>query len=339
MTEIVNMAAWQNAPGQSLVIRPVSPTVLGSGEILIRNAAVAINPLDWLLQENALLPWLDYPAILGSDVAGEVVVVGPGVTRFKIGDRVLGQAVGTTVNDPAQGAFQTHTVVPENMASPIPDTMAFTAAAVLPLGLGTAACGLYQEVHLGLTPPSLAPTPTDQVVLIWGASSSVGCNAVQLAVASGYQCIAVASTHHAELLKRLGASLVLDHRRPSIIEDVVHALRGKTLAGALHATGNMADSFAVVARSEGRRVVATTLPPSDGVPPQVEARQIFGTSLKDDAVGVMIYRDFLPAALAVGRYRAAPPPRIAGNGLESLQTAIEMQKAGVSGEKVVVSMS
>lgn len=339
MTEFVNMAAWQNAPGQALVIRPGSSPALRPGEILVRNAAIAINPLDWLLQENALLPWLDYPAVLGSDIAGEVAAIGADVTRFKVGDRVLGQAVGTTVNDPAQGAFQTHTVVPENMTSPIPDTMAFTEAAVLPLGLGTAACGLYQQVHLGLAPPSLAPIATEQVVLIWGASSSVGCNAVQLAVASGYQCVAVAATRHTGLLKRLGATLVLDHRQPSVIEDVVHALRGKTLAGALHATGNMADSFAVVARSEGSRIVATTLPPSEDVPECVEARQIFGTSLKDDGVGAMIYRDFLPEALAVGCYRPAPSPRIAGHGLESLQTALEMQKAGVSGEKVVVSMS
>ncbi len=54
--------------------------------------AIAINPLDWLLQGDALLPWLDYPAILGSDTAGEVAAVGPNVTRFKVGDRVIGQA-------------------------------------------------------------------------------------------------------------------------------------------------------------------------------------------------------------------------------------------------------
>lgn len=71
MTETVtNQAAWQKAPGQPLRIGVTALPHLAANEILIRNAAIAINPLDWILQDVALLPWLDYPAILGSDVSG-----------------------------------------------------------------------------------------------------------------------------------------------------------------------------------------------------------------------------------------------------------------------------
>ncbi|MBY0392862.1 MAG: alcohol dehydrogenase catalytic domain-containing protein, partial [Novosphingobium sp.] len=85
---ITDRAAWQHAPGHPLQICAADLPQLAANEIRIRNAAIAINPIDWILQEIALLPWLEYPAILGSDVAGEVEAVGAGVERFKVGDRV-----------------------------------------------------------------------------------------------------------------------------------------------------------------------------------------------------------------------------------------------------------
>lgn len=335
---ITNQAAWQGAPGQALQLGSTDTPLPAANEVLIRNAAIAINPLDWLLQDYALLPWLSYPAILGSDVAGTIVAVGSGVERLKVGDRVLGQAVGTTVNEKAQGAFQNYTIVLEHMAARIPDQMEFSDAAVLPLGLGTAAGGLYGKKQLALLPPSHSPVAKDEVVLVWGGSSSVGANAIQLAVASGYTVITTASTSNAEMLKSLGASAVFDHASPSIVKDVIEAMQGRRLAGTLHATGDMAASFAVVSQSDGVRLVATTLPPPADLPKGVEARHIAGTSLKDDHVGPMIYRDFLPQALEAGSFVSAPPAKIVGHGLEALQAALQVLKAGVSAAKVVVTV-
>lgn len=335
---VINQAAWQCAPGHPLRIGVADLPELAANEIRVRNAAIAINPIDWILQEIALLPWLEYPAILGSDVAGEVAAVGSAVERFKVGDRVIGQAVGTTVNEPAHGAFQHHTIVLEHMAAPIPDDMAFADAAVLPLGLGTAAGGLYGRTQLALASPSHTPTVRPEVVLVWGGSSSVGCNAIQLAVASGYGCIAIASARNAGLLKGLGAGQVLDHASPTLVEDVVEAMRGRRLAGTLHATGSMDDCFAVVARCDGSRRVAATLTPPEVRPVDVEATQISGTSLKDDDVGPMIYRDFLPQALASRTFVPAPPANVFGEGLAMLQHALEALKAGVSATKIVVTL-
>jgi NADPH:quinone reductase-like Zn-dependent oxidoreductase len=120
------------------------------------------DALDWIIQVagNLTYRWLNYPAVLGSDVAGEV---GQAVTRFRVGDRVLGHAVGTgkDSNSAAEGAFQQYTVMLERMAAPIPGTMPFEDAAVLPLGVSTAACGLFQTVYTGLSArPRMASAST-----------------------------------------------------------------------------------------------------------------------------------------------------------------------------------
>ena len=57
-----------------MALGPVEAEAPAAGEILVRNAAIAVNPVDWLLQDSALFPWLTYPMILDSDVAGEAVV-------------------------------------------------------------------------------------------------------------------------------------------------------------------------------------------------------------------------------------------------------------------------
>ncbi|WP_223162911.1 alcohol dehydrogenase catalytic domain-containing protein [Roseivivax sediminis] len=86
-----------------------------------------------------MLPWLDYPAILGRDTAGEVAAIGRDVTRLRIDDRVIGQAVGPTTNNPAEDTHQHYTIASEHMASTRPDAMAFAEAVAPPLGLGTRA--------------------------------------------------------------------------------------------------------------------------------------------------------------------------------------------------------
>ena len=53
----------------------------------------------------------------------------------------------------------------------------------------------------------------------------------------------------------------------------------------------------------------------------------------------MIYSDFLPKALAAGKYRTAPPARIVGRGLEAIQSALDIQRSGTSGSKIVVDLS
>jgi NADPH:quinone reductase-like Zn-dependent oxidoreductase len=113
---------------------------------------------------SIICPWIKYPFILGTDVAGEVVEVGAAVTRFKVGDRVVGHAVGVAQKHitSSKSAFQTYTVLLEHMSSAIPSTLSYERSAVIPLGLSTAACGLFQEDQLQLRYPTANPKPHRQ---------------------------------------------------------------------------------------------------------------------------------------------------------------------------------
>lgn len=337
-----NTAAILTGQGQLFEIRPVEYISPGENELVIKNYAIAINPVDGAMQRlgNNLFPWMKFPIICGSDVAGEVVEVGPNVTRFKIGDRVCGLAMGVPPPKGAKlsGAFQTSTLLNEVLTVPIPDTLPYDVAVVTPLGLSTAACGLYQKDYLALVPPSLSPKPTGQSVIIWGGSTSVGSNAIQLAVASGYEVITTASPKNFDYVKSLGAAQAFDYKSDTAVQDILAALKGKTIAGALAiGQGSVQACYEIVANCEGHKFVASASPLNVDVPDGVQSKFIFGSDLKDNEVGPMIWREFLPAALAQGRYRCVPEPDVVGSGLESIQRAVDFQSKGVS-TKVVVTL-
>jgi len=167
-----NKAAYQPAQkAKTLEVRAAPYTPAGAGQIVVKNAAVAINPIDWLIQSRGdiMFTYLKYPFILGVDLAGEVVEVGKDVTRFKVGDRILGfgRAADQKVNDAAQGAFQNYTVIRADLASPIPSSIPYEVAAVLPLGISTASAGLFEKSTLNLDlPTEPARPPNGKTVII-----------------------------------------------------------------------------------------------------------------------------------------------------------------------------
>ena len=357
-----------------LQVRPAPYTAPGPNEIVVKNAAVAINPLDWAKQMmgNLLFGWLKYPIVLGSDVAGVVVEVGKSVdaNRFKVGDRVVGNAVGLDKrsNKSAEGGFQEYTVLRSNLASPIPADLSYEKACVLPLGLSTASCGLFMKDQLALQYPSVPPRePTGKTLVVWGGSTSVGCNAIQLAKAAGYEVITTASPRNFEYVKKLGASHVVDYHSPNAVQDIVKLLHDNACAGALAmGHGSTEACLSIVAASKGRKFVAQASAPVDisNLPSDVlgilstgigvvwstvtisaKARIkgvgikfIFGTDLMANEVGNAIYNDFLPMALAKGEFVAAPEPQVVGKGLDCIQEAMDLNKKGVSAKKVVVTL-
>ncbi len=369
-----NTAVWLPSKRATLMIGAAPYTQPKAGEIVVRARAVAINPVDRLMLTigDIIMPWTSYPFILGSDVAGEVAAVGPGVTRFRVGDRVLGHAVGSDKQrgSAAEGAFQLYVVLLAHMATPLPADLSFESACVLPLGLSTAACGLFQKDFLGLGPPSATPRASGETLLIWGGSTSVGSNAIQLAVAAGYEVVTTASPHNFDYVKQLGASQAFDYRSKSVVGDIVGALRGRKVAGALAiGLGSAPACVDVVGSCEGARFVALATPAAsfDDVPAGrgriwrllpgvgrmlsgnlqlaakvaakgVKTKFIWGSSLLANEVGPMIYETFLPAALAEGRFAAAPDPLIVGHGLEAIPEAIARQRQGVSARKLVVTL-
>lgn len=120
---------------------------------------------------------MDYPIILGTDVAGTVAQLGSEVTRFKIGQRVVGHCDSILTRKDTHSGYQRFSTVLEVLVSPIPDSIPLANAAVLPLSVDTASAGLFKILKLPL--PSLSPKPTEKSILIWGGSSSVGSSAIQ----------------------------------------------------------------------------------------------------------------------------------------------------------------
>ena len=340
-----NSAAWLVAPkAKPFEIKPAPLWEPGDNEILVRNHAVAINPIDEAFQTRAIFP-LKYPTILGHDVAGEVVAVGPNVTSFKPGARVLGHAVGMSTGRHQDNAFQAYTILNTNMVSEIPDDLPYENAAVVPLGLSTAAAGLFQDDLLNLQLPTEPAPPagsTGQTVLIWGGASSVGCNAIQLAVAAGYSVITTASPKNFALVKQLGASAVFDYNSPTVVDDIVAAFKGTTSAGALDCVGGPAWTACPSILSqvtEGNKFVATTKRGHPDPPAGVKMKNLFAITIKDNNVGQAVYGDYLPQALKAGTFKPAPDPIVVGQGLESVQEGIDTySRGGISANKIVVAL-
>ncbi|KAI1759697.1 GroES-like protein [Hypoxylon sp. FL1150] len=335
-----NQAAFLDEPKKyPLRVGPSPYPSASNGEIVIKVAATAVNPMDWYIQllGEELFTFLQYPYVGGSDVAGTVAEVGAGVTNFKVGDRVMGFSANF---DQRVGGFQNYVVVEAKIAAQIPADLSFTDACVLPLGLSTAACGLYQKDFLGLDPPSLSPKPNGKTLLIWAGASSVGSNAIQLAVASGYEVITTSSPKNFDLCKSLGASQVFDYNSPSIAQDLIAAFRGKTCAGGYAIIqGSEKVVFEVVGKAEGAKFVAAATRVPE-VPADIEAKMVFGSTLKDNEVGPMVWGRFLPAALAQKKFRALPRPLVVGHGLEHVQAALDLGKVpgGISAQKLVITL-
>lgn len=377
---VPHKAAYIPSKKARLEIGTAEYTHPGENEIVVKTAAVAVNPLDWVKQDvgDVFSSWIKYPFVMGSDLAGEVVEVGPGVTRFKVGDRVVGHAVGMDErsNKSSEGAFQEYTVIRTHLACPIPGSLTYETACVLPLGLSTASCGLFMKDYLALRYPTNAPLPRKsnqnsmskmETLLVWGGSTSVGCNAIQLATAAGYDVITTASSHNHDYLKKLGAISVYDYKSPTVIADITAAFKDRLAVGAI-AIGQKSLGFCidVLSKCQGRKFIAQASfdwPPS-GFPQgaldwptfamrmgasmvslkskatlkRVQAKFIWGTDNMANEVGKAIYEDFLPQALRDGRFIAAPEPLVVGNGLEHVQEAMDLNKKGVSAKKVVVTI-
>ena len=347
----LNEALWLCSRRGQVRVGPAPVPVAGPREIVVRVGAVAVNPVDAVpgLARSIIAPWLRYPTVLGSDVAGDVVDIGAGVTRFALGDRVLGHALSFEKrhNRPQEGGFQHLTVLRDHMAAPIPDQLTYQDAAVVPLGASTAACGLFEPHLLGLTRPHVGAPSTGQSVVVWGASTSVGSNAVQLATNAGYRVLATASPHNADYVRDLGAELVVDYHQLGAVTDLLLALTGHQLAGVLAiGTGSAAACIDLAARADGAKAVACAAPPIATALPRWRARRlgvrvghIWGGTLAENDIGPAIYEHFLPPALRSGAFRPAPPPRVVGGGLHHIPSGLAELRRGVSARKIVITLN
>ena len=397
-----NTAAWLDAPYADLTVRESPYPAAGPTQLVVRARAVAVNPLDAVIQSNGrmMYRWLDAPAVLGEDVAGEVVAVGAEVTRFAKGDRVVGFALGVEKgrDHVGEAAFQHHLLLEEALTAPVPAGEAFEDVVALPLAVSTAAVALFQRDHLALAHPhsvadhraepgetlaELGETVAErgeiaaergetvaergETVVVWGGATSVGLNAVQLAVAAGYRVVTTASPANHALLRELGAAEAVDYRDPTAVAKVVEAVGGQPVAGVLAiATGSAEPCVAIAAATGAKRVALASPSVSFYDQPRraglsrrragmiarlvagnvalqlhclrhgIRARFVWGSTLAGNEVGRMLWTDHLPAALAEGRHRVLPRAEVVGTGLPSIQPALDRLRTGVSARKLVV---
>lgn len=192
-----------------LTRRDVPEPLPGPGDVVVAIAATSVNPLDPKLRDGefkAILPY-KMPLILGNDLAGTVVAVGVDVGRFKLGDEVYARPSKDRI-----GTFAERIAIAEADVALKPANLGMTDAAALPLVALTAWQVLVER----------AQVKAGQKVLIHAGSGGVGTIAIQLAKHLGATVAATAGTDNIDLVRSLGADVVIDYRK----EDFADKLSG-----------------------------------------------------------------------------------------------------------------
>jgi len=187
-----------------LKLEEVAAPQVGPGQVLVRNHAVGVNPVDTYLRANTDNRGPKLPYTPGSDAAGVVEAVGPGVTTVKAGDRVY---VGGSVS----GAYAELALCEQAQVHPLPANASFAQGAAMNVPYATAYHALFHRGH----------GAEGETVLVHGASGGVGIAAVQLARARGLTVMGTAGTERGRrLVLDQGAHHVLDHGAPGYLDEV-----------------------------------------------------------------------------------------------------------------------
>lgn len=171
-----------------------------AGEVRVKVLAASINPIDTYVRSGAAPMTRPNPAITGTDLAGVVDAVGPGRTRYKVGDRVWGSNHGLLGR---QGTCAEFACVGEHWVYPTPDGVSDEQAAACALVGITAHLGLFQCAKL----------KAGETVFVNGATGGVGSMVVQMAKAAGAKVITtVGSDEKAAIAREFGADHVVNYK-------------------------------------------------------------------------------------------------------------------------------
>ncbi|HEX3082841.1 MAG TPA: NADP-dependent oxidoreductase [Candidatus Saccharimonadia bacterium] len=182
-------------------INEVEKPSVSEGKVLVEVHAASINPFDAKVRSGAYKQsmQLKLPATLGGDIAGVVEAVGGGVAGFALGDKVYGQAAVVAGNS---GAFAEYAVTAAGQIAKMPANVDFEEGASLPLVGLSALQGLTEYMTLA----------AGSKVFIGGAGGGIGTIAVQIAKHMGADVAATATGEDIEIVKSLGADVVLDYK-------------------------------------------------------------------------------------------------------------------------------
>jgi NADPH:quinone reductase len=212
----------------------------GEGQVLVRIHAAGVNPYDTYMRAGtyAIKPPLPYTP--GSDAAGAIEAVGPGVTKVKPADRVY---TARTIS----GAYAEYALALESQVHPLPAKVSFAQGAGVWVPYGTAYHALYHS----------AQAHARETVLIHGASGGVGTAAIQIASTMGLTIFGTASSQKGlDLLTREGAQRAFDHSKAGYTDEIMKATGGKGVDIILEmlANVNLANDLKLLALN-GRTII------------------------------------------------------------------------------------
>ena len=254
----------------------------GPRMVRVRVRAVSVNHLDIWVRRGLPGVKLEYPHRLGSDIAGEVDLLGPGA-KGKVGEKVVvspGVSCGVCaaclsgqdnlcrsyhiLGESTQGGYSRHVVVPDANLLPYPEPLPFTEAAAIPLVFLTA----WQMVV------EKAQVSPGQTVLVQAAGSGVSSAAIQIAKLLGARVITTTSTEEkAARARELGADHVVNYMKEDFVAECKKLTGKRGVDVVIDHVGGDVFAKSVLAATRGGRIV--TCGATAGFKPDLDLRQVF----------------------------------------------------------------
>ncbi len=204
----IEIAAPGGAEQLRLTTRPVPPCA--EGEVLVRVAAAGVNRPDVMQRQGRYPPPPGASDLPGLEIAGEIAAIGPGVSGFKLGDRVLALLAG--------GGYAEYALAAAPLCLPVPEGLTMIEAAAVPETYFTVWTNLFQR----------GGCKSGDTVLVHGGTSGIGTTAIQLASAWGARVFATAgSPDKCRACERLGAVRGIDYKTEDFVEVVRSATAGR----------------------------------------------------------------------------------------------------------------
>jgi len=207
------------------------------GQIVVKNMAVGVNPIDFKVRAGALAPGQEGPEkrmIVGWDASGTVEEVGPKVSQFKVGDKVV--YAGDLTKD---GTYAQYTAIDARMVGKMPSSLSFEDAAALPLTFQTAWEAIVEQMFVREDEKNTVNK--GKTIFILNGAGGVGAIGIQIAKYLGLTVIASASSEDSiAFVKKMGADFVVNHRQPSLADEFakIPAIAGGKVNYVLNAFDN-----------------------------------------------------------------------------------------------------
>ena len=186
-----------------LALTEIERPVAAAGQVLVKVAAAGVNRPDILQRQGGYPPPAGTPMTLGLEIAGEVVALGQGVSRYRLGDKVCALVPG--------GGYAEYAVVAEDNALPVPAGLSMVEAAAIPETYFTVWTNVFQRGGL----------KAGERLLIHGGSSGIGTTAIQLAKAFGaFVIVTAGSDENCTACLALGADVAVNYRNQDFVVEM-----------------------------------------------------------------------------------------------------------------------